>query len=211
MLERLKERSGSTLQFRSDVCDAGRDLVLRYHYSKTFHPVYVIMGTAHKNGECIAACCFRTPPAKWKYPVLELARLVRKEGAEVPLSWLISQTVRVVRAAAVYDLLVSYADKTHKHHGGIYQAASWFYSGDTGRQNDGLIVDGQFIAGRACNNMFGTRSATKLRGMFPQRSFEIHWGEGKHLYWRPLTKKAEQAARELGLKKLPYPKPDLTN
>ena len=194
--------------FRLDARNEGRDLVVRHHYSGTFHPVFVLMGTAHLwSGECVAACCFRTPPARWSYPVLELARLVRKPDIKIPLTWLISKTVRAVSCAGAYDLLISNADRTHGHHGGVYQSASWFYSGLKERQNDGVIVDGKLIAGRACNNMFGTRSVTKLRALFPSRSFEAHFDEGKHLYWRALSAKAVEAAGTLGLKKLPYPKP----
>lgn len=185
----------------------GRDLVLNYHYSGTFHPVYVLMGLAYQGSEAVAACCFRTPAAKWRYPVLELARLVRKDESAIPLTWLISKTVTAVKHAGAYDLLISYADQTHKHHGGIYQAASWNFSHQTSRQNDGVIVDGTFIAGRACNNKFGTRSVTKLEGLFPGQSFVAHWDEGKYLYWRALSRKAEREAEKLGLKKSPFPKP----
>ncbi len=185
----------------------GRDLILKYHYSKSFHPAYVLMGLAFKGEECVAACCFRTPSARWAIPVLDLGRLVRKEGVAVSLTWLISNTVNAVRRAGNYHLLVSYADNTHGHHGGVYQAASWNYSGKTPRQNDGVMVDGNFIAGRACNNMFGTRSVDKLRLMFPERSFEKHWDEGKYLYWRSLNRQGDKAAAILGLKKLPYVKP----
>ena len=160
------------------------------------------------DGECIAACCFRTPPAKWKIPVLELARLVRKGGVGLPLTWLISQTVKAVREHARYNLLISNADATHEHHGSVYQACSWFYSGQGKTQNDGVIVDGKFVAGRACNDLFGTRSVTKLRGLFPERTFEAHWDKGKHLYWLPLNKKGVAESVLLELKKLPYPKPD---
>lgn len=185
----------------------GRNLILKHHYSGTFHPAYVLMGLAYLRNDCVAACCFRTPAAKWRLPVLELGRLVRRDDACISLTWLISKSVQEIKRAGVYGLLISYADNTHRHHGGVYQAASWNYSGLTLRQNDGVIVDGKFIAGRACNDLFGTRSVDKLRKMYCNRSFEKHWDEGKFLYWRALTRQAEKQAIILGLKKLPYPKP----
>lgn len=207
-----QEESGSiptsSLQFRIDDREGGKNLILRYHYSGTFHPVYVLMGTAHLAGEIVAACCFRTPAARWKIPVLELARLVRKEGVAVPLTWLIGKTVKAIKQAGAYDILISYADKIHGHHGGIYQAASWNFSRCTPRQNDGLVVDGKFIAGRACNNRFGTRSATKVKLILPTSSIEPHFDEGKFLYWKALSKKAYAQARDdLGLEDDEYPKP----
>ena len=113
------------MTFTTTAREAGRSLILEHHYSHSFHPAFVIMGCAlTPDGECIAACCFRTPPAKWKIPVLELARLVRKGGVGLPLTWLISQTVKAVREHARYNLLISNADATHEHHGSVYQACS---------------------------------------------------------------------------------------
>ena len=64
---------------------------------------------------------------------------------------------------------------------------------------DGLIVDGAFIGGRACNHKFGSRSPEKVRQMFPHKTIEPHFDEGKHCYWLALGKRGEAKAARLGL------------
>ena len=64
---------------------------------------------------------------------------------------------------------------------------------------DGLIVDGAFIGGRACNHKFGSRSPEKVRQMFPHKTIEPHYDEGKHCYWLALGKRGEAKAARLGL------------
>ena len=95
-----------------------------------------------------AACIFSIPPTRWREPVLELSRLVRDPEFEGPLSALISQSCRVLRASE-YPLVVSFADWTQKHHGGIYQASGWNYAGCRDRQMDGIVIDGEFKPGRS--------------------------------------------------------------
>jgi len=64
---------------------------------------------------------------------------------------------------------------------------------------DGLTVDGQFIPGRTANHIWGTQSPTRLK----QRGIEAkpHYDEGKHLYWRALTREGQKRASRLALKK----------
>lgn len=64
---------------------------------------------------------------------------------------------------------------------------------------DGLIVDGAFIGGRACNHKFGSQSPEKVRQMFPHKTIEPHYDEGKHCYWLALGKRGEAKAARLGL------------
>ena len=64
---------------------------------------------------------------------------------------------------------------------------------------DGLIVDGAFIGGRACNHKFGSMSPEKVRQMFPHKTIEPHYDEGKHCYWLALGKRGEAKAARLGL------------
>jgi hypothetical protein len=105
------------------------------------------------------------------------------------------------------DLLVSYADAGEGHHGGVYQASGWNYDGQRAASIDGLTIDGQFIPGRTCNSIYGTRSPSKVRTLLGQ-NVEPHIDIGKHLYWRALNRAGEAKALRLGLKCLPYPKPN---
>ena len=110
-----------------------------------------------------------------------------------------------------WSLLVSFADWTHTHHGGVYQAASWAYAGCRDRSMDGLIIGGVFRPGRACDSAFGTRSPSKMAVRLPGVTIEAHYDEGKHCYWRALNRAGHKKAKRLELGTLPYPKPDHAN
>ena len=199
------------LHFRTGCIDEAVDLVKRHHYSRRAPSNIQFIGILHDEGglfgdygKAVAAVFFCIPPTRWSENVLELSRLVRADR-RVPLSQLIALSCRRLKAMGS-DLLVSFADKTQGHHGGIYQAASWNYAGARDRRMDGLLVDGTFIGGRACNHRYGTQSPTKVAVLLG-REVLPHYDEGKHLYWRALGPRGEAKARRLGLASLPYPKP----
>lgn len=188
-------------------------LVMRYHYSQRTPGGTMLVVCLHEDGglfgdtgEAIAACFFGTPPTRWSEPVIELTRLVRKPDMKPPLVSLISFGIRILKKRRV-GLVVSFADSTQGHHGGVYQAASWEYAGKRDRACDGLIVNGQFTPGRTCNANWGTRSPERLCGMHPEWDIKPHYDEGKHCYFKTPTKAGKAAVARLGLSSLPYPKP----
>jgi hypothetical protein len=192
--------------------DAER-LIKAFHYSRRVPANVQCVVTWHDSGGLFghsggarAACLFSIPPTRWSEDVWELSRLVRDDSMDAPLSGLIAFAVKWIRKAGKIDLLVSFADRTQGHHGGIYQAANWFYSGQRDKRMDGVLLDGVFIPGRSCNSRWGTRSPEKLTAII-RRPVLPHFDEGKHLYWMPLFRSGERKADRLGLLKLPYPKP----
>lgn len=158
-------------------------------------------------GEIVAAIVFSIPPTKWAEEVIELSRLVRRPDYPEPLTRLISFATLWLKRSG-WNLAVSFADWTQRHHGGIYQAADWRFHGLRSPAMDGLVIDGVFKPGRSCNSAFGTRSPDKLRDILTQSEIEPHYDEGKYLYWKPLNVSGKTKARRLDLKSLPYPKPD---
>jgi hypothetical protein len=191
---------------------AAKHLVLSHHYSGRWPSNVQMVGTWHADGglfgdsgEAVAACVFSIPPTRWSLPVLELIRLVRSPDLSYPLSALVSETIVWVKRKRLADLVVSFADATHEHHGGIYQACSWQYHGQRDRQMDGVIIDGRFIPGRTCNGLFGTRSPRLLaeKGI----AATPHYDDGKHLYWLATTRRGLRSAKQLSLESNEYPKP----
>lgn len=194
-----------------DVGSAQR-LVERFHYSHLWPSNALIVGTFHHDGglfgdsgEAYAACVFGYPAARWSEPVLELVRLVRAEAVDVSLSQLVSTTSQWAHKKG-HPLLVSYADATQGHHGGIYQACSWNYDGQRARRMDGVLINGEFMPGRNANHLYGTQSPRKLieQGV----AAEPHYDEGKHLYWRSRGRAGRKRAERLGLRCAAYPKPN---
>jgi hypothetical protein len=204
----------NVFSLHSGLSDEAAKLILKYHYSHripanvqqsfTYH---ISGGLFGDGGKAIAACLFSIPPTRWSEPVWELSRLVRIEDIQVSLTSFIAQCVRHIKSRHSINLLVSFADYTMNHHGGIYQAASWNYAGKRDKRMDGLIINGRFCPGRSCNSLWGTRSPSKLQSQKPDWKIEPHFDEGKFLYWKPLNHKGEQQAKRMGLDCLPYPKP----
>lgn len=202
------------MHFRDGRHQEACDLVKAHHYSGRPPANIQFVGTMHQDGglfgdfgEAVAACFFSIPPTRWSENVLELSRLVRTPEMRVDLTQLISFCAKALRKRGE-TLLVSFADKTEGHHGGVYQAASWHYAGARERRMDGVLLDGVFIPGRSCNSKFGTRSP-KLLSEKLGRAVEPHFDEGKHLYFKPLGAKGASQAKRLGLESKPYPKPFL--
>ena len=181
-------------------------MVLRHHYSRRIPSNIQMVGTLHLDGglfggdgQIVAAAFWSIPPTRWSEEVIELSRLVRADE-RVPLTMLISKCTKELTRRG-HDLLVSFADRTQGHEGYVYRAANWNYAGCRERANDGVVIDGAFHPGRTCNSLFGTRSVENLRQMFPHKSVEPHYDEGKHLFWLALGKRGREKAQRLGLPK----------
>jgi len=200
---------------RTGDIDAARKLITTYHYSRRMPGCIILTATVHLGGglfgdcgEPIAAITFSNPTAKWSEQILELSRLVRINDTDYLLTQLISFACKEIHRRREYDLLISFADKTHGHHGGIYQAASWFYAGMRKGAMDGLIINDKFLPGRTCNARFNTRSPERLKKLHSQWNIKPHYDEGKYLYWKPLNRSGIRKAKRLGLTLNKYPKPD---
>ena len=194
----------SSLHFRTGRRQEAEGMVLTYHYSRRVPSNVQMVGSLHLDGglfggdgPMVAAAFWTFPPTRWSEEVIELARLVRGDD-RVPLTFLLSRCVKELKRQG-HDLLVSFADRTQGHEGYVYRASNWNYAGCRERRMDGLIVDGAFIGGRACNHKFGSRSPEKVRQMFPHKTIEPHYDEGKHCYWLALGKRGEAKAARLGL------------
>lgn len=196
----------SALSFCIGREDDAKELVMRFHYSRRWPVNVQFVGSLHRPGglfgdcgEAVAAAVFTVPGTRWSERVMELARLVRG-SQQVPLSLLIRLSCSGLRRRGE-DLLVSFADEQQGHKGGVYRACSWNYGGARDAAMDGLIVGGQFVPGRTCNNVWGTRSPALLKERHGIDA-EPHYDEGKHLFWKALSKAGEEKAGRLGLKKL---------
>ena len=188
------------------LCD---DMIFKHHYSH--RPSRVVVYRAGLNnavGDLVATVSFTASSTRWSQPVRELSRLVRLPDTRPPLTMLISKACSELRKRGLADLVVSFADSTRGHHGGVYQAASWNYHETRKPQNDGFIINGVFTPRRSCFGRYGTSSRSNLLTFcrFMGMTCEEHWDKGKHLYWRALTPKGQGQAMSLGLKSTHYVK-----
>jgi hypothetical protein len=126
----------------------------------------------------------------WHYSgCMPAGKLVK---VEAPVSKIAATAIRFLRKQSPgLRLIVSYADPEQGHHGGIYQAGNWIYSGTSKPQQE-VIVNGKIMHKRSANALFGT-----IKGL--QKS-KLLW---KHRYLMPLD--PEMRAKILPLAQ-PYPK-----
>lgn len=97
-------------------------------------------------------------------------------------------------------LIVSFADQTQCHHGGIYQAGNWIYSG-CGQPSNFYMIRGKLTHPRSIGSKGFTQNLIGARQIDPNAT--IVNVPGKHRYLMPLD--AEMKARIIHLAK-PYPK-----
>jgi hypothetical protein len=190
-------------------------LVRDYHYSKRMAGLVrhafawrEVGGLFGETGEPVAGVIY-SQPVNRNFPehAAELSRLIRHNDFDGKLSELVAWSLRWLRGNTTAPFVLSYADTTQGHHGGIYQACGFVYIGATAPGHIGYnCEDGTFVHGRNCNSRFGTRSVEAIAKIKPD--WVPVYGEPKHLYIFPLRQKWATIARKHGWQAKPFPKPD---
>lgn len=111
-----------------------KEWCLKKHYAKRLPPIEFAFGLFNIDNILVGIVTYGTPVSStlrelWnnEYKLMELNRLVINEGLEKNvLSFLVSQSLNMLPKPLV---LVSYADTSQNHHGYIYQATNWLYTG----------------------------------------------------------------------------------
>jgi hypothetical protein len=199
-----------------DQTDEAAELVKKYHYSHRVPSNVQVVATAHELGGLFGdlgravAACYVSIPGSGHYSIagkqvetLELTRLVRRDDLQVNLTGLISWTLRWVWRLKKGDLVVSFADKQQGHHGGIYQAASWNYDGLREPNAEGVLLDGKHFV-----PMRTIISHKQAKEKFVGREVTVKRDQGKHCYWKALSRSGIIKAKLIGLESHPYPRPD---
>lgn len=195
-------------------CDfrAAKYAVENWHYSQSIPNGKTVNIGAWENGQFIGCVQFgmsARPDAgsPWKLPqeqVCELQRVALTKHL-VQTSQIVSGAVRMLKKHSPgLRLIISYADPNQGHHGGIYQAMNWFYTGSSRPQTE-LIVNGKFMHRRTAGSRFGTSSVAALqaRGLDVIRA-PAEW---KHRYVLPLDRRMRKIIIPTAL---PYPKREVT-
>jgi hypothetical protein len=131
----------------------------------------------------------------------ELTRVALREHA-TPVSRIVAIAIRLLRKQSPgLRLIVSYADPEQDHHGGIYQAGNWIYSGPSQAQRE-LIINGKEVHKRTANSLYGTASPEKLRTLTGAQ-VDYTKLKFKHTYLMPLTEDMRLKVQSL---RKPFPK-----
>jgi hypothetical protein len=193
-------------------------LIRDYHYSKRMPSairysfcVRETGGLFGDTGELLAAAVFGQPVNRnWDKTAVELQRLVRTPNYTEPLSRLIAWSLKWLRGNTKIPFVLSYADTSKGHHGGIYQASGFLFAGERTESCPAFLLPcGTEKHSRQVNRELGTRSISAVAKLRPD--WTPIQGEPKYLYIKPLRQKEKQLLKRLQLKRQPYPKPDHAN
>jgi len=179
-----------------------------WHYSKCLPVGKLVKVGAWESGRFVGVVLFgrgATPNLCKPYGLLqdqcvELVRVALRDHA-VPVSRIVALSLKFLRQHSPgIKLVVSFADRSQGHHGGIYQAGNWIYSG-TGSDATFYMIRGKLTHPRSIGAAGKTQNIAGARQIDPRAySVEI---PGKHRYLMPLD--SEMRKKVLPLSK-PYPK-----
>jgi len=160
-----------------------KEWVLKKHYAKSMPSLMHIFGLFDRD-KVLNGVCGYGMPANFnnnnigEYKVLELVRLVINEGHEKNvLSYFVSQCLKQLPRPMC---IVSYADENYGHHGYIYQATNWLYTGISKSESTYFDVNtNKQIHPRTIVSTHGSRNIDSL----PDNIIVGKESVGKHRYF----------------------------
>jgi hypothetical protein len=180
-----------------------------WHYSKCLPAGKLVKVGAWENGLFIGVVLFgrganNRMASAYGLAQDEACELVRIALTKhrAPVSRIASQAIKFLkRQSSGLKLIVSYADPSQGHHGGIYQAGNWIYKGKSAPQR-ALLINGRPMHKRSADAKYGTASPEKIKTATGLRA---EWApvEWKHVYLMPLDSKMRDLVLPLSK---PYPK-----
>lgn len=118
---------------------------------------------------------------------VELTRIALRDHVS-PVSQIVARALAGLhRANPGVRLVVSFADPTHHHHGGIYQAGNWIYAGQSG-QTEEYLWRGKW---------YHRRTARGDSSRIPFDRVPTRWVPGKFRYLYPLDRRMRRQIAQL--------------
>lgn len=102
--------------------------------------------------------------------VIELARMVGKDGHKWSMSSLTAKVIKEIKKQYNYDLIVTYSDPFAGHDGMVYKASGWIFDGIIGKDGHPLFfIDGKRISPRTLYDRHGTQAVSKMKEIYGNR------------------------------------------
>lgn len=176
---------------------AAKFACLNWHYSKSLPVGKVVKVGAWEDGKFIGVVLFswganNNLGSPYGLPMVECCELVRVAltAHRTPVSKIMAIAIKWLKKQSPgLRLIISYADTSQGHHGGIYQATNWLYSGFI-KQASTAEHNGKVAHKR-------TFDAAGIKG------YTLRPAEPKHKYLMPLD---EAMRAQIAPLSKPYPK-----
>lgn len=185
--------------------------VMNWHYSKSMPSGNLIKFGVWENGNFIGAILYGpganhrlgNPYGLNKNQIHELVRIALTDHT-TPVSQLVAETLRQIKQTKPeFRLIVSFADPTRNHHGGIYQASNWIYTGQSSSINSPMfVINGKTMHGRSVSSVYGRKKLSWLQENIDPDVYKIYL-PGKHRYLYPLDKAMRRQIQSFAQ---PYPR-----
>jgi hypothetical protein len=192
-----------------------KEWLLHKHYAKAIPAVSFSFGLFDKENILNGVCCYGSPANNHNnhlgnFRVLELVRLVVNDGLpKNTLSFFVKETYQFLEKPFV---LLSYADQGKNHHGYIYQALNWIYTGLGGGVDFYRDENGNEIHSRVMSDHRKKWPELSRDEIAKKLKWEKVKGTYKHRYFYFLGNKSEKKEMLSILKSkygvLSYPKGD---
>ena len=194
------------------------------HYAKRIPNISYSFGLYDRNKFLKGVCSFAKPMShtlvqgalggKFTDTFLELNRLVVNDNLKKnTLSFFVSQSLMLLPKPQV---VVSYADSSQHHHGYIYQATNWIYTGLSSKFTDYAVKGLEHMHHSSIEDSVGRYD--KDKGIDKHQLLKKKYGDllykkerpRKHRYFYVLgnKKQRKEMIRNLAYKVKPYPKGD---
>ena len=183
--------------------DIASDFLIQWHYSGRVPTISRAFGW-YVNGQLKAVCTFGKPASnslcesicgkEYADNVYELNRLCREDDFKEPLSAFVSACLRRLRINRW--IIVSFSDTAMNHHGYIYQACNFIYTGETKERRDVFVGEGKHARHYTKKDMDS--------GLMTIRS-----AKHRYIYFATYLKTEKKKWKDaLRFSVLPYPKGD---
>ena len=179
------------------------DFLLPRHYAGRIPTISRAFGWFESGGRLVAVCTFGKPASpflcrgicgeQYAKSVYELNRLCRVDDWTEPLSQFVSACLR--RLSTENWIIVSFSDTAMNHHGYIYQACNFIYTGCTKERTDKCAPNGKHPRHYKLSD----------QGEFRK----VRSAKHRYVYFCTRNKRLKQAWLEaLNYPPMPYPKGD---
>lgn len=186
---------------------AARYAVMNWHYSRRMPIGALVKIGVWESGRFIGAVIFGRGASpklgcRWGLDPAENCELVRVALTKhcAPVSQILAQSVRLLKKHCPgLRLIISFADPAAGHHGGVYQASNWIYTGTTSSSTE-AFHEGRWKHQREISGGAFGQPAKLTRAQV--KRLPTRQKPGKHRYLLPLDASVRKVVT---LSAKPYP------
>ena len=200
-------------ELKIDWCghDAAMYAVKNWHYSKSLPVPPLVKIGVWENSKFIGCVLFsrganRNMLTPYGLKITEGCELVRVAltAHATPVTRIVAIALRFLRShCPKLRLVVSFADPSEGHHGGIYQGGGWVFVGDSGSSMEYTDKRGKRWHPRMISPSGVKRVFGKVRRVLTPDQCTVVQKPGKHRYLMPLDAEMRERIKPLAR---PYPK-----